>query len=102
MVLEEKLRHKQIHLKQIIEEYSLQKQKAEKGRQQNKDEEMNSFGISTKAELSVTVLEAFNLKPSTFSGDIDPYVLISFDGKEQTTLYKEACLNPVWNEDFHL
>ena len=102
MVIEEKLRHKQIHLKHIIEEYSLLKKKAEKGLQLNKEETMNAFGISTTAELSISVLEAFNLQPTTFTGDIDPYVLIYFDGKEQISAYKESTFNPVWNEDFNL
>ena len=102
MVIEEKLRHKQFHLKHVIEEYSILKQKCEKERQINKDEKLNAFGISLTAELSISVLEAYNLQPTSFSGDIDPYVLIIFDGKEQTTSFKESTYNPVWNENFFL
>jgi hypothetical protein len=102
MVIEEKLRHKQIHLKQVIDEFILTKQKAEKFRQENMDEKLNDFGISKTAELHVSILEALNIKPMSFSGQISPYALLIFDGKEQSSLYKEDTNNPVWNEDFQL
>lgn len=102
MVIEEKLRHKQIHLKQVIDEYILIRRKAEKGKQENINEQMNEFGISKTAEVQVSILEAINLKPMNFSGQISPYVLISLDRKEETTSYKEDTNNPVWNEDVQL
>ena len=102
MVIEERIRHKQMHLKQIIDEYTHLKEKYEKGKRENQDEQMNSFGIAKNAEVFISVLEGMNLKPISFRGSIDPYVVISIDGKEQHSHFKENTLNPIWNEDFNL
>lgn len=102
MIIEEKLRHKQMHLKQVIDEYTTLKDKYEKGRRENMDEEQNAYGVSTTAEVFFSVLEAFDLKSSSFSGSCDPYVSISLEGKEQVTFFKEDTLSPVWNEDLNL
>lgn len=102
MVIEEKLRHKKIHLKQVIDEYTVLKQKCEKSRHDNKDEKMNQYGISKNSEVCISILEANSLKPMSFSGSIDPYVMIICDGKDYYTSKKENSVNPIWNEDFQL
>lgn len=102
MVIEEKLRHKQIHLQQVIDEYRVNKKRYEEKKLENKDEEINNFGISKTSELSISILEAINLQSTSFSGTISPYALIMFDQKEKTTLVKEETNNPVWNEMFDL
>lgn len=102
MVIEEKLRHKQIHLQQVIDEYRVNKKRYEEKKLENKDEEINNFGISKTSELSISILEAINLQSTSFSGAISPYALIMFDQKEKTTLVKEETNNPVWNEMFDL
>lgn len=102
MVIEEKLRHKQMHLKQVIDEYKLLKEKYEKGIRENKDEESNAFGIAKNAEAFISILEGLDLKASNFSGRMDPYVVVVLEGKEQTTHFKEDTCNPIWNEDLNL
>jgi len=102
MIIEEKLRHKQMHLKQVIDEYNLLKDKYEKGKIENRDEEVNAYGVAKNAEAFFTVIEAQELNPVEISGRIDPYLSIVLDGKEQSTYYKEDTFNPIWNEDLNL
>ncbi len=102
MVIEEKLRHKEMHLKQVIDEYSLLRDKYQKGIIENKDEIMTPQGVAKNAELFITLIEAFNLKPEYFDGRIDPYAVIRFEGKEKVSNLKSDTFNPVWNEDFDL
>ncbi len=98
MVIEEKLRHKQIHLKQVIDEYLVNKKKYEQKLSENKDEELNAFGVSKAAELTIAILDCISLKTTSFSGNLTPYVLVMFDQKEQSTHVVEESFNPVWNE----
>lgn len=102
MVIEEKLRIKEMHLKQIIDEYSLLRDKYQKCIQDNKEEVITANGIATNAELFISVLDASNLKNENFSGRIDPYVTVLFENKTIASRIKEDNLNPVWNEDFNL
>lgn len=102
MIIEEKLRHKQMHLKQVIDEYNLLKEKYEKGRRENKDEEVNAYGVAKNAETFFTIIEAVDLAPVSISGRIDPFLTIQLDGKEQATYFKEDTFNPIWNEDLNL
>lgn len=100
MVIEEKLRHKKIHLQQVIDEYSSVMKRYNKNISDNKEEKINNFGISNSAELTISILDAMNLKPTNFSGTVNPYALIIFDGVEKTTDVIEGTFNPVWNENF--
>jgi Ca2+-dependent lipid-binding protein len=102
MVIEEKLRHKQMHLKQIIDEYTILKDKYDKGIKENKDEQKNAYGVATNAEVVVSVLEGIDLKPLNLSGRLDPFVSITLEGKEEVSHYKEDSCNPIWNEDLTL
>ena len=102
MVIEEKLRHKQMHLKQVIDEYTHLKNKYEKGKRENIDEEVNHYGIARNAEAFFSVLEAIDLKHDYISGRIDPFCMITLDGQEHSTHYKEDTNSPIWNEDLNL
>lgn len=102
MVIEEKLRHKEMHLKQVIDEYSLLRDKYQKGIIENKDEIITSQGIANNAELFITLIEAINLKSDSFDGRVDPYAVVTYEGKEKISLFKSDTINPVWNEDFDL
>jgi hypothetical protein len=102
MVIEEKLRHKQMHLKQVIDEYTHLKEKYENGKRDNMDEEINNYGIARNAEAFFSVLEAIDLNSDHISGRIDPFCMISLDGKELSTHYKEDTKSPIWNEDLNL
>lgn len=102
MVIEEKLRHKQMHLKEIIDEYSHLKERYNKGIKENQDEKLNAFGVAQNAELEIIIIEAYDLKSTNFSGRVDPYVVISFNGKEKNSNFKPDTLCPVWNESMRL
>ena len=91
MVIEEKIRHKEMHLKQVIDEYSLL---------ENKNEIANKEGVSNNAELMITVLNAENL-PESYGMESKPYVVVKYLGKELVSHYKQT-INPIWNEDFNL
>lgn len=100
MVIEEKIIHKDIHLKQIIDEYTFLKDKYMKGIIENQDETLNENKISTNAEVLVYILEAVNLLNEPKKGDF--YVTVSIENKLQSTSTKDNSVNPVWNEDFAL
>jgi len=49
--------------------------------------------------LSVTIVEARDLKPSRMVGNANPYVMLSLgDEQKQFTEPIVGALNPVWNE----
>lgn len=99
MVIEEKLRHKQMHLKQIIDEYTLLREKYEKGIKENQNEELNAFGVSTQAEVQFTIIEAQELCGG--DGSPNPYVVVTLDNQENVTLLKEDTTDPIFNEDLY-
>lgn len=100
MVIEEKIIHKDIHLKQVIDEYTYLKDKYMKGIIENQDEILNENKISTNAEVLVYILEAVNLLNEPKNGEF--YVTISLENKHQSTNAKNNSVNPIWNEDFAL
>ena len=100
MVLEEKLRLKKIKLQKVDEELQKQKEKYAKGMKESKGESLNANGVSTTATLSITLLEARDLKPMDFNGSSDPYVVFRLDNHKSTSSFKPETLEPVWNEDF--
>lgn len=100
MVLEEKLRLKKIKLQKLDDDLRVMKDKFAKGMNEHKSEILTNEGISTNATLTVTLLEAKELKPMDYNGTSDPYVILELEGKKYTSSYKPATLEPVWNEDF--
>jgi hypothetical protein len=58
MLLEEKLRLKNIKLQKVHDDLKITRDKFHKGMLENKDERFNEHGISTNAAISVTLLEA--------------------------------------------
>jgi Ca2+-dependent lipid-binding protein len=52
--------------------------------------------------LTVTVIEAKNLKPLDQDGTSDPYTIIEIENQRNETKYISHTLNPVWNETFSL
>ena len=102
IVLEEKIRFKQIRLQKAYDELSQTREKYYKGMIENQNEKLNSEGIAENAVVNVSVLEAKDLKPLDFIGKSDPYVILIVDDKKEKSTYKPDTLDPVWNEDFVL
>lgn len=102
MVIEEKLRHKQMHLKQVIDEYTYLKEKYNKGLSENKEEVINENGISINAEVTLSVIDCINLWGESPIGRIDPFVIARLESSELKTHYQEDTNNPVFNEDLIL
>jgi Ca2+-dependent lipid-binding protein len=102
MLLEEKLRLKNIKLKKLEEDLLITKDKYLKGMNENKEERMNENGVSTTSTISIQVLEAKDLKPMNIDGYCDPYVQLSMNNSKVLTSYKPTTLNPIWNEEFSL
>ena len=102
MVIEEKLRHKQMHLKQVIDEYTYLKEKYNKGLNENKEEIVNEYGVSINAEVTLSVIDCINLWGESPIGRIDPYVIGRLETSELKTHYQEDSNNPVFNEDLIL
>jgi hypothetical protein len=103
MLLEEKLRLKNIKLQKVHDDLIITRDKFHKSMLENKDERFNESGISTNAAVSVTLLEAKNLKPMNLDGFSDPYVKLTVDNdKTEFSSFKLGTLNPIWNEDFSL
>ena len=100
IVLEEKIRFKQIRLKKAFDEIGKTKEKYQKAMIENQNEKVNREGIADNAVLNITVLEAKELKPLDFGGNSDPYVQLILEGKKEKSTYKPGTLDPVWNEDF--
>lgn len=63
-------------------------------------ERTNSNGIMEGSSLSVSVLEAQNLKPTDSDGSADPYALLHCEGQRIETRYHLNTLNPIWQETF--
>lgn len=102
IVLEEKIRFKQIRLQKAYDELSQTREKYYKGMIENQNERLNNEGIAENAVLNVSVLEAKDLKPLDFIGKSDPYVVLILDDKKEKSTYKPDTLDPIWNEDFVL
>ena len=102
MLLEEKLRLKNIKLQKLEDDLKLNKDKFLKGMNENKEEMLNENGVSRTSTLSVRVVEAKDLKPMNYDGFCDPYVQLTLKDKKVLTSYKTGTLNPEWNEEFSL
>ena len=102
MVIEEKIRLKDMNLKQVIDEYTFLKEKNRKGIFDNQDEIINSKGISNHAEFSISILEASNIRSNNFIGRCNPYCQLEHGRSTQKTYIKEDTVNPIFNEDFSL
>jgi hypothetical protein len=103
MLLEEKLRLKNIKLQKLHDDLKNTREKFHKGMLENRDEIFNEHGVSTNANITVTLLEAKNLKPMNLDGFSDPYVKFTVDNdKTEYSSFKLGTLNPIWNEDFSL
>ena len=102
IVLEEKIRFKQIRLQKALEELIQTREKYYKGMIENQNEKLNREGLAENAVLNVSVLEAKDLKPFDFTGKCDPFVQLALDDKKEKSTYKEDTIEPVWNEDFVL
>ena len=50
--------------------------------------------------LTVSVIEARDLKPMDFEGISDPYVILESAGQTVQTKYQKSTLNPIWEESF--
>lgn len=102
MLLEERLRLKNIKLKKLEEDLLFTKDKYLKGMNDNREEKFNENGVSTTSTLNVQVLEAKDLKPMNLDGYCDSYVRLTLNNQKVLTSYKPATLNPIWNEEFSL
>ncbi len=102
MLLEEKLRLKNIKLQKLEDDLKLSKDKFLKGMNDNKDEIFNENGVSTTSSFSITIVEARDLKPMNYDGFSDPYVKLSIENQKVFSSYKTSTLNPNWNEEFSL
>jgi hypothetical protein len=103
MLLEEKLRLKNIKLQKVHDDLKITRDKFHKGMLENRDEVFNEHGISTSGNVTITLLEAKNLKPMNLDGFSDPYVKFTVDSdKTEFSSFKLGTLNPIWNEDFSL
>jgi hypothetical protein len=100
ILLEERLRLKQIRLQNFYDELLSTKEKYNTAMIQNKNERINKYGISENALLYITVLEGKGLKSN--NKDPDPYVVITTLGNKQMSTYRPDSLDPIWNEDFTL
>lgn len=102
-MFEERLRMRKFHLKQVLQESQSLLKIYTKAYLSNADEIMNENNISTKSELTISVLEAMNLQSlNSFGMSLDPYVSITFENHTCTTNIKKGTSNPVWNEDLVL
>lgn len=59
---------------------------------------MNNFGIMEGSVLIVSVIEARELKSSSFGGGLDPFVVLECESQKIETSYRANTLNPIWNE----
>jgi len=100
ILLEERLRLKQIRLQKFFDELSSTKEKYNTAMLQNKNEKLNKHGIAETALLYVTVLEGKGLISNR--QEPDPYVVLIIDGNKQMSTYRPESLDPIWNEDFTL
>lgn len=103
MLLEEKLKLKKLKLTKLVDELEDVKEKLEVRYKENENEEINKYGVSTIANLDITLLEARELKPMDFNGKSDPYCVMTLNDKQRViSSYKPNTLNPVWNEKYNL
>ena len=100
IVLEEKIRFKQIRLQKACDELGQTREKYYKGMIENQNEKLNREGFAENSVLNVSVLEAKDLKPLYFGGKSDPYVILILEDKKEKSTYKPDTVDPVWNEDF--
>jgi hypothetical protein len=100
IMLEEKLRLKKIKLQKLDDDLRITKEKYLKGMNENKGERLTDEGIGEMASLTISLLEARNLRPVQYNGMSDPCVIFKLNQKELTSSYKPQTLDPVWNEDF--
>mgnify|MGYP000926628667 CR=1 FL=1 len=63
-------------------------------------EVVNKYGIMENSVLTVSVIEARDLKPMDFDGVSDPYVILECAGQTCQTKYHKSTLNPIWEESF--
>lgn len=103
LYIEEKLKLKKIQLVHLSNEVKDSIKKLTSERNQHSNEKLNSNGIRDDAEVSITLMEARDLRPMDFNGKSDPYCVMTAGGygKVKST-YKPNTLNPVWNEDFKM
>lgn len=48
--------------------------------------------------LTVTIIEARDLRPTRITGGINPYVVVEIEGQQQQTDQVNGVNDPVWNE----
>lgn len=83
----------------MIDEQNRSIERFEKKYKENEDEKYNASGLSTKAMLNITVLEAKDL-PSGWIGSLDSYIVLTFENQTKQTKLQSSHNSPAWNEDF--
>ena len=63
-------------------------------------EKLNRYGIMDNSTLTVTIIEALDLKALDFQGSSDPYCLLNFENQVEQTKTHTNTLNPVFDETF--
>lgn len=77
------------------------KSETEKKLQEARQQEiLNKYNIMEGSMLTVSVIEAQNLKPMDMNGSSDPYVILQCEKQRIETRYLNGTLNPIWNEAF--
>lgn len=101
ILLEEKMKIKNIRIQKEIEELEELMKKNDKGILENKDESLNENGVAKNAGLYVSLMEAKNLKED-FLDKCDSFVILTLDKEVYQSNFIQGQVDPVWNEDFTL
>jgi len=60
----------------------------------------NKYGIMKDSVLTVRVIQASDLIPKNYGGNLNPYCLLELEDQVIETSVKEKTLSPIWNESF--
>lgn len=97
LMLQEKLKLKQIKLKKSLEDYSDAKERLKVDLEKFKQEKTNKNGVCENSNLKLTINSILYDK-NFFRNAPKSFVVIKCEGVESNTTLKENSYEPVWNE----
>ena len=101
VLYEEQLKIKIKKIEKYIDDLSYNKKELENMKKQAEHNEQDlGNGLTNKSYLYITIIEAKDLDTKALTGEINPFVKITFQGTEEKTTVKNNTDNPVYKEVF--
>jgi hypothetical protein len=101
VLYEEQLKIKIKKIEKYIDDLSYNKKELENMKKQAEYNEQDiGNGLTNKSYLYITIIEGKDLDTKALTGEINPFVKITFQGNEEKTSVKNNTDNPVYKEVF--